>query len=239
MTARAPRPPRHRTDAGYARGEETRRRIIEVALRLFGERGYEGASTRDIAAAAGVNAPALQYYFDSKEGVYRACAEYIAEGWTAQFAPVVAQAQATMDDAGASPDQVFEAFGQLLGGLADYQLLPDDAEHRRLFVLHEQVGQGPGILFEMLDRGLRPKMGELAGQLVGRYCGLDSDDAVLRMRIMMMFGQVMVFSLGRRAMVSKLGWEQMGQAEVALIRQAALEHCRVLMDRWRQDAQGR
>jgi AcrR family transcriptional regulator len=238
MTDRAPRPPRHRTDAGYARGEETRRRIIEVALRLFGERGYEGASTRDIAAAAGVNAPALQYYFDSKEGVYRACAEYIAEGWTAQFAPVVARAQATMDDAGAGPDQVFEAFGQLLGGLADYQLLPDDAEHRRLFVLHEQVGQGPGILFEMLDKGLRPKMGELAGQLVARYCGLDPDDAVLRMRVMMMFGQVMVFSLGRRTLVSKLGWERMGPAEVALIRQAALEHCRVLMDRWRQDARG-
>ena len=239
MTDPAPRPPRHRTDAGYARGEETRRRIIEVALRLFGERGYEGASTRDIAAAAGVNAPALQYYFDSKEGVYRACAEYIAEGWTTQFAPVVAQAQATMDDAGASPDQVFEAFGQLLGGLADYQLLPDDAEHRRLFVLHEQVGQGPGVLFEMLDRGLRPKMGELAGRLVARYCGLDPDDAVLKMRIMMLFGQVLVFSLGRRSLVSKLGWEQMGLAEVALIRQAALEHCRVLMDRWRQDAQGR
>src|ERR1700760_3855813 len=111
------RPPRHRADAGYARGEETRRRIIEVALRLFGERGYEGASTRDIATAAGVNAPALRYYFDNKEGVYRACAEYIAEGWTAQLAPVVAQAQATMDDPGAGPDQVFEAFARLLGGL--------------------------------------------------------------------------------------------------------------------------
>jgi AcrR family transcriptional regulator len=239
MTDRTPRPARHRTDAGYARGEETRRRIIEVALRLFGERGYEGASTRDIAAAAGVNAPALQYYFDSKEGVYRACAEYIAEGWATQFAPVVAQAQAAMDDAGASPQQVFEAFGQLLGSLADYQLLPDDAEHRRLFVLHEQVGPGPGVLFEMLDRGLRPKMGELAGQLVARYCGLDPDDAVLRMRTMMMFGQVLVFALGRRTLVSKLGWEQMGPAEVAQIRQAALEHCRVLMDHWRQEARGR
>jgi TetR/AcrR family transcriptional regulator, regulator of cefoperazone and chloramphenicol sensitivity len=235
MTDRASRPPRHRADAGYARGEETRRRIIEVALRLFGERGYEGASTRDIAAAAGVNAPALQYYFDNKEGVSRACAEDTAEGWTAQFRPVVAQAQATMDDAAASPDQVFEAFGQLLSALANYQLLPDDAEHRRLFVLHEQVGHGPGILFEMLDRGLRPRVGELAGQLVARYCGRDPDDPVLRMRIMMLFGQVMVFSLGRRSLISKLGWEQMGPAEVAMIRQAALEHCRVLMDRWRQD----
>ena len=237
MTDPASRPPRHRAAAGYARGEETRRRIIEVALRLFGERGYEGASTRDIAAAAGVNAPALQYYFDNKEGVYRACAQDIADGWTTQFAPVVAQAQATMDDAAASPDQVFEAFGQLLDALADYQLVPDDAEHRRLFVLHEQVGQGPSLLFEMLDRGLRPKMGDLAGRLVARYCRKSPDDAVLRMRILMLFGQVMVSSLGRRSLVSKLGWEQMGPVEIAMIKKAALEHCRVLMDSWRQDGQ--
>ncbi|MFP3616373.1 TetR family transcriptional regulator, partial [Paraburkholderia sp. SIMBA_050] len=71
------RTPRHRpaAEGGYQRGEETRAKIIEAALSLFGERGFEGASTRDIAEHAGVNAPALVYYFDNKEGVYQACVE--------------------------------------------------------------------------------------------------------------------------------------------------------------------
>ena len=60
---------RHSVEGGYARGEETRARIVTAALRLFGQRGFDGASTRDIATAAAVNAPALQYYFDNKEGV--------------------------------------------------------------------------------------------------------------------------------------------------------------------------
>ena len=59
---------RHSVEGGYARGEETRARIISAALKLFGQRGFDGSSTRDIATAAGVNAPALQYYFDNKEG---------------------------------------------------------------------------------------------------------------------------------------------------------------------------
>lgn len=43
-----------RTSAGgYARGDETRQRIIEAAIELFGERGFAGASTREIAAMAG------------------------------------------------------------------------------------------------------------------------------------------------------------------------------------------
>src|SRR5271165_5925578 len=69
---------RRPTSGGYARGEETRARITAVALRLFGDRGFDGVSTREIAEEAGVNPPALQYYFDSKEGLYCACAEYVA-----------------------------------------------------------------------------------------------------------------------------------------------------------------
>ena len=48
---------------GYVKGQETRLRIILAAIDLFGEEGYERASTRKIAIAAGVNLPALQYYF--------------------------------------------------------------------------------------------------------------------------------------------------------------------------------
>src|SRR5882724_12267732 len=70
---------RYAVEGGYARGEETRARIVTAALKMFGERGFEAASTRDIATGAGVNAPALQYYFDNKEGVYLACVEHIVK----------------------------------------------------------------------------------------------------------------------------------------------------------------
>ena len=66
-------------EGGYQRGEETRARLIDSAMRLFGERGFGAATTRDIAVDAGVNAPALQYYFGNKEGLYLACVEFIIE----------------------------------------------------------------------------------------------------------------------------------------------------------------
>lgn len=100
MTERRARAPRHRPEAGYARGEETRRRIIDVALRLFAQRGFEGASTREIAKEAGVNAPALQYYFDNKEGVYQACARHIVDSAVEHFLPAVEQAEAVLEQGG-------------------------------------------------------------------------------------------------------------------------------------------
>ncbi|WP_077036800.1 CerR family C-terminal domain-containing protein [Pelomonas sp. KK5] len=229
------RSPRHRADTAYARGEETRRRIVATALRLFAERGFEGTTTREIAAAAGVNAPALQYYFDNKEGVYRACAEYIAESSAAHFQPVIDQAEAVLADAKATPDQLFEAFGTMLDALAEFQLLPDDAEHRRLFITHEQVGHAPGVLFEIFEKGLRPRMGEMSAQLIARYCGAAAADPLVRMRVMMICGQVMVFQMGRRSLLSKLGWDSFGPEQLAMIKQAARAQSRVLMDSWREE----
>ncbi len=45
---------------------ETKQRILEAALQLFREKGFEPATMRDVAAAAGVATGAAYYYFPSK-----------------------------------------------------------------------------------------------------------------------------------------------------------------------------
>ncbi|NUW40064.1 TetR/AcrR family transcriptional regulator [Nonomuraea rhodomycinica] len=47
--------------------EQTRRRIAEVALRLFAERGYDAVTVNEIAEAAGVAKVTLFSYFPSKD----------------------------------------------------------------------------------------------------------------------------------------------------------------------------
>src|SRR5436309_5102139 len=57
-------------EAGYAAGRETRRAILEVASRLFRERGLAGASKADIAKEAGVFPSQVGYYFGTKEALF-------------------------------------------------------------------------------------------------------------------------------------------------------------------------
>jgi AcrR family transcriptional regulator len=59
VTNAAPRP--------MAKGEQTRATILDVALRLFRERGYEATTMRAIATEAGVSLGNAYYYFGSKE----------------------------------------------------------------------------------------------------------------------------------------------------------------------------
>jgi AcrR family transcriptional regulator len=50
-----------------------RRKILEAALPLFAEKGFEGTSNRDIAEAAGIKSTGLLYwYFKSKEDLFNA-----------------------------------------------------------------------------------------------------------------------------------------------------------------------
>jgi|SRR5579871_145821 len=55
--------------------DETRERILAAALELFSDRGFDGASTREIAARAGVTQPLLNYHFTSKDELWRAAVD--------------------------------------------------------------------------------------------------------------------------------------------------------------------
>jgi AcrR family transcriptional regulator len=53
--------------AGSARGQQTRQRIVDVALELFRAHGYDGTTMRAIAKEAGVSLGNAYYYFASKD----------------------------------------------------------------------------------------------------------------------------------------------------------------------------
>lgn len=54
------------------KGEQTVRRILDVAETCFAERGYDATSLREIARGVGIKQPGLYNYFESKESLYTA-----------------------------------------------------------------------------------------------------------------------------------------------------------------------
>ncbi len=58
---------------------DKREHILIVAEQLFGERGFDGTSVRDIAQTAGVNLAMISYYFGSKEKLLEAMINFRSE----------------------------------------------------------------------------------------------------------------------------------------------------------------
>jgi AcrR family transcriptional regulator len=59
------------------RGEETRTRILDSAVRLFASRGFSSSSVDEICASAGVSKGAFYHHFESKQGLFLA----LLDGW--------------------------------------------------------------------------------------------------------------------------------------------------------------
>jgi TetR/AcrR family transcriptional regulator len=76
-------------------GSERRAQLIEVALTLFSEKGFDGVTTKQIAAAAGVTEAVIFRHFPTKQVLYQAVLE--SELGCQDFHQWLAQAHASMD----------------------------------------------------------------------------------------------------------------------------------------------
>ncbi|MFM0734622.1 CerR family C-terminal domain-containing protein [Paraburkholderia sediminicola] len=227
------RPP----EGGYARGDETRLRIIEAAVELFGEHGFDGASTRDIAAHAGVNAPALQYYFENKEGVYRACVEMLADDAWKTFGPPVEHAQAVLRENADTPTLI-DAFIRIQEAIADSAFAKANNPGRRLFFAREQAGYEPESATRILSCRIREPLNDASAALVARISGRATDDPVTRIRTFSLHGQLVIFHVAHRSTLSLLGWKNIDAEKAEQIKSTIRGQTRMLLEQWNRERDG-
>jgi AcrR family transcriptional regulator len=109
------------------KAEETRVRILDAALRLFRERGFEKTTMRDVAAEAGMATGAAYYYYRSKEELVMAFYLRTDEEATEAFTKAVA----------ASKDLKKRLAGLIEAKFAQF------AEHRNLLTTLLKAGVDP------------------------------------------------------------------------------------------------
>jgi AcrR family transcriptional regulator len=92
--------------------DDTRRRILDVAVDLFIERGYAGTSVRDISERLGMTKGSLYYHFASKEDVLNAL-----------ITPLMEDLDAFIVDARAAPEIDCDLVGRLVHLLDEHGVL--------------------------------------------------------------------------------------------------------------------
>jgi AcrR family transcriptional regulator len=180
-----------RRPATQARGEDTRRRILETALDLFAAQGYEGASTRQIAEGAGVNLPAIQYYFGNKEGLYRAIIDDITANTDRHMALLAPRVRAALD----APDTPREVLAALLCEMMETFVVlvtsGTQVESRRLIFARAEIEETPGLDI-LHENGMRQIFNPCLGLLCRLY-GKPVTDPEMTYRTLALIGQVVIF----------------------------------------------
>lgn len=86
--------------------------IRNAALRLFGERGHDAVTVRDIAAAAEVSPALVLHHFGSKDGLRAAVDQFAAEAFDSLFAELDDEEVEQMVAEGGASGSIAEAFGR-------------------------------------------------------------------------------------------------------------------------------
>ncbi|MDY7533576.1 CerR family C-terminal domain-containing protein [Pseudomonas sp. Bout1] len=217
-------------EGGYQRGEETRARIVEAAVVVFGERGYDGASTRDIANAAGVNAPAIQYYFDAKEGVYLACVEHLITLLWRKMAPSVEAAESALADAEVNDQALIDVSLGILGTVVSTIQDSPQTTAWRAFMDRHQAGLCPESATMAFEERFKSRIANVIRLLIARLAGLAVDDERTVIHSMALFTQGLAFRVQKPKLLSALNWTEVNQKEMELVRDVVLIQARFTLE---------
>jgi AcrR family transcriptional regulator len=120
--------------------DRTARAVIrDEALRLFGERGADVVTVRQIAEAAGVSPGLVLHHFGSKDGLRQEVDRFVLEVFEGMLGELAGEGGAELVDPGASSGLLSEVFGRYLPdgsplpGYLRRLLLGDSEAGRKLF----------------------------------------------------------------------------------------------------------
>jgi AcrR family transcriptional regulator len=110
------------------KSSEVRERVLQVAARLFAERGFHAVSVRDIAAACGVSVSTVLYQGGSKQGLLE---QILAESFAVE-APLTSFLLQLDPDSVTSREELLEFYDQFVDLLVSHSL--NFPENRRLWL---------------------------------------------------------------------------------------------------------
>jgi len=208
-------------------GSTTQGRLLEAAVDVFGQHGFEAATTRLIAREAGVNIAAIPYYYSGKEGLYRAAVTYIVTKVESQVAAVLEGISNRTFTGDASREEALVLFERLLEKIINFLVGSPQAPRVARIILREQLY--PSSAYEIIfNRFLAPVLDSIA-TLVMAITGNPSSRTA-KLRAMAIIGQIIAFRVGRETMVRALDLEGYSPDEMIEIRRIILEQTRGAME---------
>jgi AcrR family transcriptional regulator len=210
-----------------ARQSDTADRLLKAATELFAEKGFKAATTREIAASAGVNIASLHYHFRDKEGIYlKVVGRHIDA-----LLEAVPLSQGLPE--GASPERLLQA---LIDAILR-RVLINDASNEWKLILRELFD--PGLARDMIvERVAKPHIGGLV-KAVSALLGPKASQEDIRHCVMSVVSQVVFHRFGRPVIDRLLPEQKYGPDEVTKLSKHIFSFSLAALKARREELEGR
>lgn len=169
------------TAASRTASEQTRARLLEAAREVFSQRGFQGATVREICRRAEANGAAVNYHFGSKDGL-------LAEALN--FAPLAALQKANANE---SPEVRLRLF------IRDFMLMMLDEKNpsSQCRIMARELADPTPALDKIVREAVAPLhefLGKLVREILDDIAGCDSASAAeVRCCVYSILGQCLFY----------------------------------------------
>lgn len=187
--------------------DQTRAALIRAALKLFGRQGFEGTSTREIAALAKANIGSIAYHFGGKEGLRAACANHIVE----TIGGIAGAAMAETAGGAQGEDAARARLNTVLEAMVGFIVARPEAGEFVQFVLRElsQPSEALDIIYDGVFEPVHRRLCRIWAEASGE----DAESERTRITIFTLIGQVVYFRIAQAAVMRRMDWDKVGPAE--------------------------
>ncbi|KPD02086.1 transcriptional regulator CecR [Moellerella wisconsensis] len=217
------------TTVSTARGEHAKYQLLRAAADIYGELGLDGATTRKISQISGQNIASIAYYFGSKEGLYLAVAQLIADSIKSTFSQLLHEIDLYLLQSNENkvPEQALKLIQQALMDYNYFQLEKNNLSFSRILA-REQLN--PTEAYTIIhEQALGPIHSRL-NRLIAIYIEADPTDLSTLIHTHAILGEILSFRIARETLLRQTGWQHINEDEYKIINQVLIQHTSILLN---------
>jgi TetR/AcrR family transcriptional regulator, regulator of cefoperazone and chloramphenicol sensitivity len=197
-TRASPRPSRMKAR------KDTSALLIESGILLFGARGYDGVTTRELAHGARTNISSIKYHFGGKEELYRAALQEIIHEINELVGPLLRALRNGVAEANGNRDVLTRLARQFAEGWCR-AALGDPRTQKRIPPIVRELIQ-PSRHFKVIYNGFFRVLYEVLGELLAAAHGQTAVDQQLQIRTHIIMNVVWGFIYTESLLWHQMGW---------------------------------
>lgn len=166
--------------------EQSRNRLLQAAVEVFADKGFQTATVREICNRAEANVAAVNYYFRNKENLYVEALNYAFQQAHQRY-PMTDAANRALP-----PEQRLQAFVRTFLS----RILDDSALGHHGKLIAREIADPTNALDGIVQTVIRPVFG-LLSEIVPLLLGFTPDHALLHRCNLSILGQCLMFKHSR------------------------------------------
>jgi AcrR family transcriptional regulator len=186
-------------------GKDTSSLLIESGIALFGARGYDGVTTRELARGARTNISSIKYHFGGKDELYRAVLEQIIHEITELIGPLLLALRNGVAEANGNQDVLTRLARQFAQNWCR-TALGDPRTQKRIPPIVREVIQ-PSRHFTVIYNGFFRVLHNVLGELLAAAHGQAATDEQLQIRTHIIMNVVWGFIFTESILWHQMGWK--------------------------------